>query len=266
MRRALAGAAVLLSCAGLTACGGDSTRDRVADYVKQANQVQESAAPAFRRANRGYVRFARGTLPTGRAPRELAAAERTIAAARRRLAALEPPAPARALHRDLLRVFDLDLGLAHETTQLARYAPARARAVRPLAGAARGLARGLGRSAAPADQAAVLARYARRIGGVVRRLRPLRPPPVTAAAHRALVRRLDSTARLANRLRRAVARRDNRVAARLLVAFRRVTSSSTGSRGVTRAAVAAYGRRRLAIGHAVAAANRELARLDRTTS
>jgi hypothetical protein len=259
--------AVLLVLAALASgCGGASSRDEVEGYLKEVGQVQQRSKPALARANRAYVRFLRGKLRARSAPVALAAAERSIRAARADVAKLAPPADARKLHRLLLGVYDANARLARETTLLGRYSPARVRVLRPLGRVNRALARELPRAGGPGGQAEVLGRYGDAVGRMVARLRRLRPPPVAASAHRALVARLNSIGSLARRLRAAVRERDAKRVARLLVRFRKLTTGRSGTEAISARAVAAYTRRRQAIGHRVAAMNRELARLDRRLS
>jgi hypothetical protein len=260
--------AVLLALASFVAggCGDSSARDDVEGYLKRVKSVQTASQPALVRANRVYVRFLRGKLPARRAPVALTGAEASIRRARRTVARLDPPADARKLHRLLLGVYDANARLARETTLLGRYSPARVRALRPLARVNRRLGRELPRAGGPDGQAAVLGRYGDAVGRIVARLRRLHPPPVAASAHRALVARLGSLGSLARRLRAAVRERDPKRVARLLVRFRKLTTGRSGTEAISARAVAAYTRRREAIGHRVAAMNRELARLDRRLS
>ena len=124
--RAACACAVMALLAG--GCGGESDRDRMQSYLKDANGIQRRAAPAFRRSNDVYQRFATNKIKPAQAARRLARAERAIRATRLRLARLHPPRQAAALHTKLLHVYDLNVGLAHETTALARYLPAAAAA------------------------------------------------------------------------------------------------------------------------------------------
>lgn len=245
-------------------CGGDSERDRVEDYLHDASDVQRRSAPAFRRANEVYRRFASGDLKPNRAPAELAQAERSIGVARQRLGKLDPPSETAELHRRLLRVYDLNASLARDTTRLGRYLPAAAAALRPLRTINRRLRAGLGASQDTANQGRALGRYADALGKVVARLKRLRPPPVLEAADRARLRRLAATRLLASRLRDALERRDSKTVALLLLRFRRVTGSGAGQRAFTAGSLRAYNRRYLAIARAAGAVQAERRRIERS--
>jgi hypothetical protein len=241
--------------------GGNDDRGRVNDYLRQANTIQERVAPEFKRANTAYLRFSQGKLAAADAPADLARAERAIRVTREQLAALTVPTPARALSLRLLSLYDADTALAHESTLLARYVPAAAAASAPLTGASRALARSL-KGATPAAQAGALDRYAAAVGRTADRFRRLRPPPILNSDYGAQLRRLETAGALARRLASAVRRRDSAGVARLLLRFRRLGSTKSSGR-VGPGAVVAYKRRYAAVRKALAAVQRERARLDR---
>jgi hypothetical protein len=261
-RRSIACASALALALAPAGCGGgNGDRERVNDYLRQANTIQDRAAPEFKRANDAYLHFSQGKLAAAEAPSDLAHAERSMRITREQLATLSPPAPARELSRRLLALYDADTALAHESTLLARYVPAAAKASAPLAKAARALARSL-KSATPAAQAAALDRYAAAVARTTARFRKLRPPPLLNADYGAQLRRLESSGALARRLASAVRRRDSTAVAKLLLRFQRLGSAkSAGTVGP--GAVAAYNRRYEKVRRALAAVQRERARLDR---
>ena len=244
-------------------CGGTSSRDRVDDYVKAVNAAQASAAPAFREANRSYAQFIKHPTSGAEAVRRLRAAEQSIRRTQARVARLPAPAAARRMREQLLRVYRLNAGLAHETVMLARYTPARRRAMRPVQQANRRLSAALARSAAPDEQAAAFADYRRRLAQTTAALRRLKPPPVAAAANHQQIRRLQASGRLAGELRDAVIARDPARTARLVVAFRQVGRVRAGERAVQERELGEYAERRRAIARAVGRLQRERARLDR---
>ena len=264
MRRALAIASLVAVALIATGCGGTSPRERVDSYIKKANAIELQAAPAFKRANAAYGRFVRGVQTPEGAPRELAAAEKTIRDARGRLAALPAPVQATVLKRRLLHVFDLDLGLAHESTELARYQPAASFVLGPLTRINSDLRNDLQAKKSSSAQARALERYAHRLSVLVGKLRRLHPPPVLVPAHRGEIRQLAATRRLALRLRGAIAKRDAPRVARLLIRFRKLAGAGGEGRSVAARAVRAYQRRYAAIGAAEGALRREQARLART--
>ncbi|MDX6678523.1 MAG: hypothetical protein QOE31_2575 [Solirubrobacteraceae bacterium] len=272
MRRLAALALALAAACTLAACGGDDPRQRVEHYILQANAVQKRAAPAFERANKAYVAFSRRGRPdevakpqgaaTGK-PEEIAAAERAIRATRTRIARLRPPAEAAVLHRKLVRVFDVNVAMAHETTLLARYLPAAEKAVAPLNAISTRLRRRLAGAADPDHQARSLRAYFLSLDLLIARLRRLDVPPVLAPTHRAQTTRLTSARLLAKRLRDAIEAQDAKRVARLLVQFRKLNDSRDRERRLTARAIRDYTRRYRAITTVVQDAQRERLRLER---
>jgi hypothetical protein len=248
----------------ISGCGGESDRDRVESYLKDANGIQRQVAPQFKRTNDVYRRFITGKLPPAQAGTRLGGAERTIRVTRARLAKLAPPPPAARLHRRLLDVYDLNAGLAHETTELGRYLPAATAALKPIAKVNRRLGSDLRSTRDPAAQAAALGRFAEGLKEPIVRLRALHPPPLVAGTDSRRIRRLVRTRRLALSLRSAITARDPKAVARLLLRFRRVTSGGRGEGGFTGPAVRAYNERLLAISRAAAAVQRERSRVERS--
>src|SRR4051794_28412935 len=136
-------------------CGGkhsNSQHDRVEHFIKQVNSVQADSAPAFKRANRAYLAFARGKLPTASAVPELAAAETAMRSTRDRVGKLAAPSAARELQRRLVVLFDTDAAFAHESTLLAKFMPASQRALKPLQRVGKQLSRDLRGAKKPAAQ------------------------------------------------------------------------------------------------------------------
>lgn len=260
--------AALLCAPAVTAlaagCGGESDRDRVEAYLKDANGIQRRSVPAFRRANDVYRRFATGKLRPAEAARRIANAERPIRRTRARLARLDPPAETAELHRRLLRVYELNASLARETTQLARYLPAASAALRPIRRINRRLGDELEGAGAPGAQADALGRFAAGLRGPLVRLRRLDPPPVLERTDRARLRRLAATRSLASRLRTAIVERDSKRVARLLLRFRRVTGAGGPDAPFNARDLRAYNERYLAISRAAGAVQRERARVERS--
>jgi hypothetical protein len=273
MRGRLAAVALALVAASLlAACGGDDPRARVEQYILDANAVQKRAEPAFKRANEAYVEFSRRGAPddvakpegaaTGK-PEEIAAAERAIRATRARIARLRPPSEAAALHRKLLRVYDVNAAMAHETTVLARYLPAAEKAVAPLGDISKRLRTRLAGAPNPENQARSLRAYFLSLDLLIARLHRLDVPPVLAPTHRAQVTRLTSARLLAKRLRAAIEAQDAKRVARLLVEFRQLNARRDRERRLTARAIRGYTRRYRAITTVVQDAQRERLRLER---
>jgi hypothetical protein len=259
--RRLAAALVL---AGLLAagCGGASNRDRVRTYIDRANAVESRAAPALQQANLAYAEFSQGKLSGDDAVRALQGAEGTLRDTRTKLGALTPPAAARRLHAALLAAVGASIGLAGESTMLARYTPGAQAVATRLKSSAAELRTSLGRAKDPTAQAAALETYRSRLAAVSARLRRLTPPPILAASHRAQLARLAGVRVLAGRLRTAIRERDSRRLAKLLIRFRRAGASSPSAAALSRKALLAYQRRSVAAARAGAAVRREQQRLD----
>jgi hypothetical protein len=248
---------------GLASCGGDSRREQVDRYLKDVNAIQEGFAQDYQRANDTYVKFSQGVTPPADAVKRLKKAENVMRESRDQLDALEPPSEARALDRRLVALFDADARFAHETTLLAEYLPAAARATRPLSRANRGLRRGLARPD-PDPQVAALSTYARSVESVWNRMRRLHPPPILFDQHNRQLGRLRLVARLARQLAAAVQWRQASRVARLLLRFRKVAESQDPSSAALPAqALKAYERRYDSVKKALVAAQRERVRLER---
>jgi hypothetical protein len=256
----VAAGAVALLAAG---CGSKSTRSRVDEYIRQVDAIQQRSATAFAHTNTAYRRFSTGSLAAQDIGKVLGGAEATMRSARARLAAVPAPPAAARLRLLLLQLFDLDAGLAHETTVLARYQPAATAALKPLTVINRRLRADLRAGRSASGQARALGRYGRSLRTVAAKLRRLQPPPVLASTHRAELRRLEATGSLAGRLRAAIARNDSRTVARLLLRFRKLSGPQDHAQQLANSAVRAYVRRYDAIGEAESALQRERLRLDK---
>lgn len=272
MRRVAALAVVLAAAGAPASCGGEEPREGVERYILEVNAVQKSAEPALERANEAYVAFSRRgaeeqmARPEGSAtgkPEEIADAERAIRRTRGRIAKLRPPADAAALHRMILRVFDVNAAMAHETTLLARYLPAVEAALAPLDAISARLRRRLASAPAPAHQARALRAYFLRLDLLINRLRRLDVPPVLAPTHRAQTTRLASARLLAKRLRAAIGAQNAQRVASLLVQFRRLNARRDRERRLTAQAIRSYMRRYRTVTKAVQDAQRERLRLER---
>jgi len=251
----------VVAVALLPGCGDDE-RDSVERYIERANAIQARFASQYRQANDAYARFVRGDLDPTSADLELSAAERALRDAEAQLARVEPPPSASRLHRQLLRVFDMNADFAAETTALARYLPAARTVLQHVGASGESLSAGLRAAETPARQSAALARYARAIDRRYGALYALKPPPVLQATHRDQLLRLTASSRLARRLRAATEARDPRRVARLVLEFREVSRRSGHGGRLTRRAIREYSERYEALSGAAAAMRREQRRLE----
>jgi hypothetical protein len=264
MRRLAMAITILAAGTAAPACGGDGGERAAVDaYVRDANAIQRALQPQYRRANASYVAFSRGKAPAGRSAADLARARDAIGSARARLARLRPPAAARQLHAGLLRLMDLNAGLAGETAQLAVYQQRAPRLLRPLARADRRLRSALRGATTAAGQAAALEGFARGLDRVATGLARLEAPPIMRPAHQQQIRRLRTTRSLAERLRGALLAQDPPAVARLLARFRSASSTPQSS-AVGASAIRQYNRRFRRLNAAFQAVSREEIRLNRS--
>jgi hypothetical protein len=265
MRRLAMAMTIFAAGTMAASCGGGGEGDRAAvdAYVRDANAIQRRLEPDYKRANASYVAFSQGKTPVERSAADLARARDAIRAARDRVAALRPPAAARRLHDDLIRLMDLNAGLAAETAQLAVYQQRAPRLLRPLARVDRRLRAGLRGATAGTEQAAALEGFARGLARVVSGLERLDAPPIVRPGHEQQIRRLRTTRSLAKRLRVALLAQDSPAVARLLRRFRAVGSTPQSS-AVDAAAIRQYNRRFRRLNAAFQAVSREEIRLNRS--
>jgi hypothetical protein len=253
----------------LAACGGgddgalDARRAAVDRYIDREQEVMQRAQPDFERANEAYLAYAKGELEPAAAIRRIRAAQRTIRDARDGLSVLEPPRDARPLHDKLMRYVGANVELARETTQLAQYVPAAARAVEPLPRVNRRLRSKLVDAQDRVAQERALERFTAAVGAVRDDLRALEAPLLLESAHADQIRRLDDTRRLAGELRRGLQREDAGQVARVVKRFRASTSDDGGSRRLSAEGLAAYSRGLEQLQADYAALRTEQLRLDR---
>lgn len=259
-RAAALGCITLLA---LTGCGGgDSDKDRVTDYLKEANAVTERHNARFAAANETFKKFADGDLKGRKAGKELRRAELDIATVQSELAALHPPARARHLHELLLRAYELNVLMAAETRQMAGYVPRAQEALRRLSPIQKRLRKGLQASGA-SSQVAALRRYAASLKGVTDRLAELEVPPTLASDRETQLRVLGRARSLGLQLARAIEREDAPTVRRLLRRFTSGGDPQPELAGLATGSIEAYRQRLVTIDRAAADARAERARLAR---
>lgn len=268
-RLALAGAVLallVLAVAGVVlARGGEdetkARRDAVAAYIAQVNITQQSLAVELERVNRAY----RDLRLSGRAdPKQLARverAERTLQGLYARLEALPAPVEARTLRRLLLRLVDLQAGLAEEVAGMARYIPFQASENRKLAAATRTLRAALGAATTGPEQRRAFAAYDAALRGAVKRLEASSAPAVLEPSRAREIERLGQLAGLSRKLGAALEAQRAAEVDRLFPRFVQV-SASTGTTRAERDAVVAFNRRLAAITDQRQALVAERARID----
>jgi len=220
----------------LVACeGDDDARADVARYVEHSNAVQQRFALAFRRANHAYLTFSRGELSPERALGQLGAAERTIGSARDELAALKPPAPRPAAARAAARVLRPEPSVRPANASTRRVPARRTRGAAAAAGDQPPAPVAPQRSNRGVRRPRHSPPLPRSLTQMQRALRAIDAPQLLRASHERQLRRLNTSRRLAQRLRRAILDADAAAVARLLQRFRQSASTRTGKAAASRA-------------------------------
>jgi hypothetical protein len=197
---------VLLALAAGCGGGGDNRRAAYDDYVIAANRAQAQFTPGYRSAVAAVQGFgARSQSP--RTAARLRDAAATMRAARASLALLRPPAEARGMHRDLLRLLALQARLSQELALAADYIPEVARVLTPSEDAAARLRKGIRAADNAAQQRAALERYSAELQEAIDGLDALAPPPVLIPWHQAQLGRLEAGRALAGQLAAGIAAR-----------------------------------------------------------
>lgn len=232
-------AVVLVAAAAAVAgCGNGSRRDAVDDYFRHVREAQARHAEDITRVNDAYASF--GKQHDVKAVR---AAERSIRELRAEIAKLDAPEDAEAIRRDLVRVLDRQVALAHEVVRLEEFLPPAQAELAAVTRANAAFRRAVARRPSQAQQRDALAAYAARLAAIEMRFARLRPPPALvpwARAQRAYVARLQrSTAELHDAL---VAGSRPRLAL-ALGRFRAIGARRPGVDRAQRDAVLVYNRR-----------------------
>jgi hypothetical protein len=198
------------------------------------------------KANQTFARSTKDPKLSGK----LAASERTLRILRQRLAAVKAPPEARHLRALLIQLVDNEIALANEVRHLAAFVPRYRIALTPLqpasaalktqlAATAKGTAATTALNASKADALAV---YARTIGSVMEKVRPLEPPPVWQPTYRQQLSSLAQLQSSALALANAVSANNARAIPSLLQRFDAAATSNQTVAAQKReiAAVTAY--------------------------
>jgi hypothetical protein len=239
------GCFVLVAALLLTGCGSSAKskrRDAVNSYLGHIQKIQQHYAPSFALANQAYRDFSKGK-PTKRQLQRLRGAEISILAARNTLQAVTPPEDARKLHRELLRLYDLNAQLGLEVITLQQFLPAVQKVLAGLGNVNKSHRQSLSGSNTAIEQAAALDSYGSAIDPVVDRLRRLGPPPALRPWQRAQVRRLQDIVDTAHLLARAIRARDPSATKALVVRFRFLLAHQPNVSQAQHDAVKAYDNR-----------------------
>jgi hypothetical protein len=162
----------------LSGCGDsakDKRRDAVNEYLDEVERIQLHYAPSFELTNRAYQDFSKGKVGKRQLER-LKGAEVSILAARNSLSDVKAPKDAQKLHRDLIRLYDLNAQLGLEVITLQRFLPGVRKTLASLARVNGKYRNTLASTESSGEQAAALDAYAAAISGVNKELRGLPAP------------------------------------------------------------------------------------------
>jgi hypothetical protein len=255
-----AGAAVVLLSDG----SDDQTqarRDAVSAYIVEVNKTQQTLIVQLERINRTYRQLDLKGDPTPAELDRVDGVERTLKQLRSRFAALDVPVEARRLHREILRLVDLQAAFAHEVAAIVRFLPIQAREQRKLSAATVKLRAALVKDATVATQRAAFDEYRATLGAIVLRLEQAEAPPVLEPARTGEIARLTRFGSLAEELADALVQQDADKIDRLSRQFVQ-TSGTTGATRAERNAVIAFNSRLAAIGKQRTVVNAARNRVD----
>jgi hypothetical protein len=248
VRRA-AGCLALLAALVLTGCGSSDTekrRDAVNGYLGRVDRIQERFAPSFKLANDAYRDFSKDK-PTARQLQRLRGAEVAILAARDALQQLTPPKDARKLHRDLLRLYDLNATAGLEVITLHQFLPGVSDTLGALGRVNKSYRDDLSGTTTVGDQAAALEGYSAAVGKVATRLHRLAAPPALRPWQASQVKRLREVVSTGRNLAAALRVGDQAAVPALIKRFRFLLAHQPNVSQAQHSAVKAYNERLVGI-------------------
>jgi hypothetical protein len=240
---------VLLAALVLTGCGfseKEERRDAVNDYLDRVEAIQHRFAPSFKLANDAYRDFSKGE-PTSRQLERLRGAEVSILAARDSLRKLEPPADARKLHRDLIRLYNLNASIGLEVITLQRFLPGVRTVLGELGRVNESYRDDLSSGSTTGAQAAAIDAYSGAVEKVVRRFRRLAASPALRPWKNSQVTRLEQVVQTGRDLARALRAGDRAAVAALVKRFRFLLAHQPNVSQAQHNAVKAYNKRLIGI-------------------
>jgi hypothetical protein len=221
MRR-VAGCLLLLCVLVVSGCGDsakDKRRDAVNEYLDEVERIQLHYAPSFELANKAYQDFSKGKVGKRQLDR-LKGAEVSILAARNTLSDVKPPEDAQKLHRDLVKLYDLNAQLGLEVITLQQFLPGVRKALASLARVNGKYRKGLASTGSAGEQASVLDAYAAAISGVSRNLARMPAPTALRPWQSSQVTRLQQIAQTGRTLAAALRVGDRAAVDALIKRFR----------------------------------------------
>jgi hypothetical protein len=221
VRRA-AGCLLFLCVLMASGCGDsakDKRRDAVNDYLDEVERIQLHYAPSFELANRAYQDFSKGKVGKRQLER-LKGAEVSILAARNSLSDVKAPEDAEKLHRDLIRLYDLNAQLGLEVITLQQFLPGVRKTLASLARVNGKYRDDLAATASSGEQAAALDAYAAAISTVNKKLGNLPAPTALRPWQSSQVTRLRQIAQTGRTLAAALRVGDRAAVDALIKRFR----------------------------------------------
>jgi hypothetical protein len=233
---------VLVAAVAVAGCrGGDDRRAAVESYIQSVNRAQAKLKPAFTDAQVALRAFAAGRVTEHTAER-LRGGSATMRATEASLELIKPPPEAKKLHADLLRLVDLQSGLALELSLAADYVLQLGPAAEPAQGAAGKLGRALREAKTGKEQIVALRAFADSVGETVTRIDALAPPPAMIPWHEDQRAKLAKSRHDALALADAIEKRDAPAVQEALKAFT-TPAPDTVSRKAQAAAIRGFNKR-----------------------
>ena len=258
MRRAIPAALAVLVLAG---CGSKEARRHEADaYIRKADRIVRHYRGAVAAANDAYKHFGSGATP--RQLTRLRQAEASIVAIRVELSQLHPPADARRLHRALLHLVDLELGVAAGATEFAQFVPAAHDALARVDTANVAFRKEFAAARSAVEQQNVFGRYSVDLRHAADGFAALAPPPALEGWQGAEVDRLRRTAAAASELQHALTQRDRAAIDRAVAQFSAATSVTDAELRAQRRAIIRYDQQVTLVARAAAKVETERNRLQ----
>jgi hypothetical protein len=238
-------ALLLVAVLALAGCGGDggkkAARRRAVDsYFAKVNAVQAQYRSDLVQANAALAAF--GTNDPELLPK-LRRSVQTLDGVRAQLSALEPPADARTIHRELLLLYGGEASLAREVTELTAFIPRVRVAFARFAVATDAFRRAARVATARTDDADALDAYADGTDAAAARLDALAPPPVLESWRDDQAAWLRDAARTSRRLAAALRANDAHAVSTLAPQFRDAVGRQPGVSRAQQRAVTAYNER-----------------------
>ena len=235
-----------LVVAGCGSSGKSKRRDAVDAYLGRVATIQQRFQPSFTLANQAYRDFSKAK-PSPRQLVRLRGAEVAILAARDRLQRLTPPPDARKLHRQLLRLYDLDAALGLEVITLQQFLPAVRTVLGELGNVNKSYRKDLSSAKTASGQAIALDAYSDAVAKVLARFKLLGPPPALRPWQQAQVTRLQQIVDTGRALASALRVRDKKAVPALIQRFRFLLSHQPNVSQAQHDAIKAYDNRLVGI-------------------